>query len=342
MKKVLPAVFLIVGSIIGAGFASGRELALFFAEFGFNSLYFLPIVFILFYYLFKMFLSLGQNQKFQNVFEINALSHSSPFFNIAVAIIFAVYGSAMFAGCVEVLSNNFLAVPQIVFSLIVFVLSFFVLKFGLKGLVKVNFVIIPIIVILLIIYSLYSIFVPITTVPYIPSNSQVYVLPMSIIMYVFGNILLSYFILSEAGYGLTKKQIQHTSFWASTIICFSLLICIICLIVNGTVVMDATMPFVVLTLRLGEPFPLIFMTILFLGIITSLFGCLHTVNLAFEDKIGKRFAPLVITGIVFVLSLIGFENIVNYCYPIIGLFGVFIVGKILIFSNHKAKSSIHK
>ena len=51
MKKVFAATSLIVGSIIGAGFASGRELSLFFAEFGWNSLYFLPSVFILFYYL---------------------------------------------------------------------------------------------------------------------------------------------------------------------------------------------------------------------------------------------------------------------------------------------------
>ena len=49
MKKIWQVVFLIVGSIIGAGFASGRELSLFFAEFGYASLYFLPIVFILFY-----------------------------------------------------------------------------------------------------------------------------------------------------------------------------------------------------------------------------------------------------------------------------------------------------
>ena len=70
MLKVLPAVFLIVGSIIGAGFASGRELSLFFAEFGYNSLYFLPIVFILFYYCFKMFLTLGSTKKFENVLKL--------------------------------------------------------------------------------------------------------------------------------------------------------------------------------------------------------------------------------------------------------------------------------
>ena len=139
MKKILPAVFLIVGSIIGAGFASGRELSLFFAKFGYNSLYFLPIVFILFYYCFKFFLGLGSKEKFENIFAINKLSNSSPFFNIAIIAIFFVYSSAMFAGAVEVLKNNFIEINSLVFTIFVFLLAFLVLKFGLKGLVRINY-----------------------------------------------------------------------------------------------------------------------------------------------------------------------------------------------------------
>ena len=336
MKKIMPAIFLIVGSIIGAGFASGRELSLFFAEFGYNSLYFLPIVFILFYYCFKLFLSIGAKQKFNNVFEINNLSNSSPFFNASICIIFMVYASAMFAGSVEVLSNNFIGVPSVVFMVIVFLLAFLVNRFGFNGLVKVNFVLTPLIVILLLVYAVYSICVPITTIPYIPESAGAYILPISIIVYVFGNIMLSYFILAESGYGLTPKQIQKTAFGASLIVCFALLICIICLITNGTVVMDASMPFLALTLRLGEPFPLIFTSILFLGIITSLFGCLHTVSLPFQKKFGKN-TTLFTTTLVLLFSLIGFQNIVNYGYPIIGLFGIIIVVKILFASTAKSK-----
>lgn len=336
MLKVLPAVFLIVGSIIGAGFASGRELSLFFAEFGYNSLYFLPIVFILFYYCFKMFLTLGSTKKFENVFEINRLTNSSPFFNTSVVIIFIIYASAMFAASVEVLSNNFIGTPPFIFDILVFTLCYLVLRFGFNGLVKVNFILTPLIVLLLVVYAIYSICVPITNVAYIPASEGAQILPISILVYVFGNVMLSYFILAESGFGLTPKQIQKTSFIASLIVCFTLLICIVCLITNGTVVMDASMPFLALTLRLGEPFPLIFMAILFLGIITSLFGCLHTASLPFQDKFGKK-TPFFITLIALLFSLIGFQNIVNHCYPIIGVFGLIIVGKIFLWQQKKDK-----
>lgn len=339
MKKILPAVFLIVGSIIGAGFASGRELSLFFAKFGYNSLYFLPIVFIFFYYSFKLFLKLGAKRQFQSVFALNSYVGSSPFFNISVVIIFTIYSSAMFAASVEVLTNNFIEVPQIVFSLIIFAIAFLVLKFGYQGLVKVNFVITPIIVVLLIVYALYSIFVPITEIPFVPSSDKAYILPLSIIMYVFGNILLSYFIVTQSGQGLNKKQISLVSFWASTIICISLLVCIICLIENGSVVMDASMPFLALTLRLGDPFPIIFMAILFLGIITSLFTCLHTASLPFQKTLGKK-TPFFATTVVFLLSMLGFETIVNNCYPVFGIFGIIIIIKILL-CKYKQKIPSH-
>ncbi|MBR4406690.1 MAG: hypothetical protein IKT27_00035 [Clostridia bacterium] len=327
MKKVLPSVFLIVGSIIGAGFASGRELSLFFAEFGYNSLYFLPIVFILFYYCFKFFLTLGAENQFQNVFDINKKTNSSAFFNIAIFAIFLIYGSAMFSGAVEVLANNFIDVPVVCFVVFVFLLAYCVLRFGLGGLVKINAVAIPIIIILLIIYAVYSTINPITQLDYIPNSEQAYILPVSIVIYVFANILLSYFILVQAGQGLTKKEIQKSSLIASLIICFAILICIICLIENGAVVMDASMPFVVLTLRLGDPFPLIFMAVLFLGIITSLFSCLHTLNSPFAKSNKKTAFKLCV--IVALISLIGFQTIVNYCYPVIGLFGVIVVFRLI-------------
>lgn len=92
--------------------------------------------------------------------------------------------------------------------------------------------------------------------------------------------------------------------------------------------MNASMPFVNLTLRLGEPFPILFMFVLFLGIITSLFTALHTVNSIFKNKQKNRTA-LFCCGVVLFISLVGFEKIVNYCYPIIGFFGIILISKFI-------------
>ena len=326
MKKICLCVFLITSSIIGAGFASGRELSLFFAEFGYASLYFLPIVFILFYYCFKMFLIIGSRRHFENILDVNKQINCSIFFNITIIAIFLIYAAAMFSGAVEVLSSNLIEVPTFVFHIMIFIISFFVLRTGLKGLYKINIILIPLVILLLIIYSVYSTLNPVTDISYIPSSVNAYILPVSIIIYVAGNMLLSYYILIQAGKDLNERQIKIVSFGATSIICFVILICIICLITNGAVVMNASMPFVLLTLRLGEPFPILFMFVLFLGIITSLFTALHTVNSIFKSG-QKNKTPLLCCSAVLLISLIGFEKIVNYCYPLIGFFGIILILK---------------
>ncbi|MDD3232538.1 MAG: hypothetical protein PHO06_04280, partial [Clostridia bacterium] len=188
---------MITSSIIGAGFASGRELSLFFAEFGYASLYFLPIVFILFYYCFKMFLTIGSKQTYENVLDINKRANCSIFFNITIIVIFLIYSAAMFSGAVEVLSSNLIEIPIFIFHIIIFLISFFVLKIGLKGLYKINIILMPIIIVLLVIYSIYSTINPVTDIAYIPSSSHAYILPVSIVIYVLANILLSYYILIQ-------------------------------------------------------------------------------------------------------------------------------------------------
>lgn len=234
----------------------------------------------------------------------------------------------MFSCCVEVLTSAFLEIPTIIFYIFIFAIMFFVLKFGFKGLLKINFVLIPIIVVLILSYSIYSLLNPITTMPYIASNSGAYILPISIFMYVFANILLSYFVITEAGRGLKKKQIQKISFFASFIITLIISVCILCLVVNGNIVMDASMPFVLLTLRLGEPFPMLYTFVLFLGVLTSLFACLHTVKKCLQPKFKHR-TDLLCCFIVVAFSILGFKTIVNSFYPIIGFFGVVMLIKIL-------------
>ena len=51
MKKILKTVFVLIGTIIGAGFASGKEIYLFFFQYGFNGLIGIIISSIIFSYI---------------------------------------------------------------------------------------------------------------------------------------------------------------------------------------------------------------------------------------------------------------------------------------------------
>ena len=322
MKKVLSVVFLIVGTIIGAGFASGREISVFFARFGIYSLFFMPFLFILLYFIFKLFLNIGRHKNFDNIFELNNFTNNSIFMNTLISFTFLIFSSAMFSGAVEILSNNFINIPSIIFYLIIFLICYFVLKSGFKGLIKVNVILVPILIISILCLCIYATFSPVCEIEFIPQSSGVIGLPFSILIYATGNILLSYFLLVKAGKGLDEKQIKKVSLISSLIICSVIFVCIVCLIKNGSAILDCTMPFIALSLRLGEGFYIAYVLVVLVGILSTLFSGIFTASQSLKVNRHRDFICL---SLVLALSFLGFKEIVDNVYPILGIIGIFVI-----------------
>ena len=322
MKKVLPAVFLIIGTMIGAGFASGREISVFFARFGVYSLFFLPILFIIFYYVFKLLLNIGKDKEFDNIYKLHSFTNNSVFMNAFICLTFIVFTSAMLSAGVEILSSNFVTVPNIVFYVVLLLISFLVLKFGFKGLVKLNMVLVPLLILSILTLCIFATFNPVTDVSFIAENTKVYELPISILLYAMGNILLSYYIIIKAGKGLDEKRIRRVSLISSLTICLVIFISIVCLIKNGSAIMEADMPFVALSYRMGEVFNIFFIFMVLMAILTTLFSGLFT---SYEALPFKKNKTLFTLFLVLALSLLGFKQIVNYIYPLIGVVGIAVI-----------------
>lgn len=322
MKKVLPAVFLIVGTMIGAGFASGREISVFFARFGVYSLFFLPILFILFYYVFKLLLNIGKDKYFDNIYKLHAFTKNSVFMNALICLTFIVFTASMLSAGVDILSSNFISVPNIVFYVIILVISFLVLKFGFKGLVKLNMVLVPMLILTILTLCIFATFNPVTDAVFIPENTQVYELPISMLLYAMGNIMLSYYIIIKAGKGLDEKRIRRVSLISSLVICVVIFISIVCLIKNGSAIMEADMPFVALSYRMGEVFNIFFIFMVLMAVLTTLFSGLFT---SYEALPFKKQKALFTMFLVLALSLVGFKQIVDYIYPFVGVVGISVV-----------------
>ena len=322
MKKVLPAVFLIVGTMIGAGFASGREISVFFARFGVYSLFFLPILFILFYYVFKLLLNIGKDKYFDNIYKLHAFTKNSVFMNALICLTFIVFTASMLSAGVDILSSNFISVPSIVFYVIILVIAFLVLKFGFKGLVKLNMVLVPMLILTILTLCIFATFNPVTDAVFIPENTQVYELPISMLLYAMGNIMLSYYIIIKAGKGLDEKRIRRVSLISSLVICVVIFISIVCLIKNGSAIMEADMPFVALSYRMGEVFNIFFIFMVLMAVLTTLFAGLFT---SYEALPFKKHKALFTMFLVLALSLVGFKQIVDYIYPFVGVVGISVV-----------------
>lgn len=150
---ILKVVFVIIGTLIGAGFASGQEIYTFFFSFGMKGLFGIIIasiiIGIIIYKTFKIidknninnyreFLNcLLKNEKVKNI--INAIINA--FVLVSFYIMISGFGAYM---------QQELSLNSIIGSSILAILCFILFKSNVNGLVKVNEVLIPILIIIVI------------------------------------------------------------------------------------------------------------------------------------------------------------------------------------------------
>lgn len=152
--NILKVVFVIIGTLIGAGFASGQEVYTFFFSFGIKGLYgiFLSssIIGIIIYKTFKIIYqnNINSYKEFLNCLvkneKVNNITNSiiNTFILISFYIMIAGFGAYL---------QQELQLNSIIGSCILAILCLALFKTNVKGLVKVNELLIPILIIIVVV-----------------------------------------------------------------------------------------------------------------------------------------------------------------------------------------------
>ena len=150
---ILKVVFVIIGTLIGAGFASGQEVNTFFFSFGIKGIYGIVIssviIGIIIYKTFKIIYknNINNYKEFLNCVlkneKINNITNSM--INIFILVSFYI----MIAGFGAYLQQEF-NLNSIIGSSILAILCLILFKTNIKGLVKINEILIPILIIIVI------------------------------------------------------------------------------------------------------------------------------------------------------------------------------------------------
>lgn len=151
--EILKVVFVIIGTLIGAGFASGQEIYAFFFSFGIKGLVGILISsFIIGITIYKTFKIIHKNHidnygDFLNSFIEN--KKVKDITNIIINIFILVSFYIMIAGFGAYLQQEFY-INSIIGSSILAILCLILFKTNVNGLVKVNEILIPILIIIVI------------------------------------------------------------------------------------------------------------------------------------------------------------------------------------------------
>ncbi|MCL2540181.1 MAG: hypothetical protein FWE53_01960 [Firmicutes bacterium] len=325
MTLPLPKSFLIgallFGSVVGAGFASGKEILFYFARFGYISLIFVVLAVALFTYLGYVFLSLGRKFGLTTVKETSSVLFGK---YAGLAEFIMLFGNLVLLSSMLAGSNSLFAIilpwlPIPLAGIITALCCFLIVLKGFKWLVRINEFIAPVMTVIIVALFFVALSLPHGAAP--APESGVFMSLVFAILFVTGNMFFVGFIIAKYGKDCTKKQAICGSAIAGglLLICIAAEILTILLTAGGTA---SDMPLVLAASTTGAWFQAITLSAIWLSILTTACIMHYTVVNYFGGYIkNKALCALLVIIAAFLLSLFGFSNIVSYLYPILAGFG---------------------
>lgn len=329
VKNIFKITFVIIGTIIGAGFASGQEIYTFFNRYGYNGLTGICIsILLMSYIIYKTFKIVLENninnyeefiknimpQKLKNnkilTYTINNI------INIFLLICFNI----MVAGFATYFVQE-LNISKWFGAILIAVLSFVTLSKNIDGVIKINTFLIPIIILLICFLGINKIEnISIVSDNY---NKSMYWILSSILYASYNSITLIPILISLKDKINVKKQPIIISICVG-IIMLTLSI-VIFLLMNTFIneIYGVEIPLVYIASTLGKGFKYIYGIVILIAIFTTAissgYGFLSNIT-------KKRKTYMLCAGAICLASIlvgqIGFSSLINFLYPIFGYLGI--------------------
>lgn len=316
MRKIAGLVFLVIGTIIGSGFSSGKEIFTFFARFGSCAYLGIALACILFYFFIYYFLTSGA-KKLKNL-------DGNKFLSMLIVVISTVFAGSMFAGTTTCLIGDTL--KKILITILILLTCFFFTFYGISGLERFNLFLMP--VTILAFLGVLFVLLSQKSTALIQTNMLAGATSLVFsIFYVLMNMSTASIVISRSGEGISTRQARISSI-IIVIVLASFLIIGTHILQNNLDYATMQMPF----LSLCEKYPIcegLMRIIILIGCVTTLLSHCVTIktslkNFVKNDKKCTFFAVFV----PFCLSFLGFSNIVEILYPLCAIVGAVLLVRI--------------
>jgi uncharacterized membrane protein YkvI len=326
MKPTLQIAFTYIGTVVGAGFASGREILEFFVQYGIQGLIGILLATVLFVWAGVRVMVIAhriQAESYQDISMYLFGKTVGTLFNVILLTVLLGTTSVMLAAIGALFTENFQLPAQmgIWFSMIGIYL---VTSKGLHGIHSVNSLFVPMLIGFTCLVFLYS--QPWTTTqPSAVEAIKPWAWLSSPLYYVALNVSLTQAVLVPIGReSKTEKPLILGGILGGVGIGLLLLLAYASLIVHLSDVYRAEMPMIALLSGLGKWVTTLFAMLVFAEIFSTLvanvFGLVHQVRQMV--RVSTSLISLVILGVSYGISFIGFRSLLALLYP---LFGQFVV-----------------
>lgn len=332
MKKGVATTFQIaavfIGTIVGAGLASGQEIRQFFTEYGYKGFFGILICCLIYIIIGYMIICISIKYKLKSYNELINLVLRPKFFakfTEGITTLFLISGAAIILAGSGSLMHQYFGVSKWVGIFVMAIISLLILLRDTKGLIEVNSFIVPsLIVVLLTLFSLYIFFYKdivswnyIKTVPMYKNNWLV-----SSLLYSGFNILGCSGVLVPLSSEMKNKKSLFLGIvlGAITLTALSIIINFL-LLVNIPYIFKYEIPLLYIANRFGNVIQMMLLCIIWLEMFSTEVSDIYSVGKAMTQifNISYKRAVFLVILIALPISQIGFVKLISVIYPAFGV-----------------------
>ncbi len=316
--------FTYMGTIVGAGFATGQEILQFFTKYGYLATITIFLTALLFIWLGNKMMQLAFTIKARSYEDLNVavlgaqLGKWTSYFMLLVLL---GVSSVMLAGAGSIFEEHWGLSYQ--FGLLATaLLCFFVLRKGLSAILAVNSAVVP----LMLLFTFIIVFKTFSSptadnLLRLQSDYPLWSALLSPFLYTAFNLSLAQAVLVPLGAQTDSRQTIRTgAIWGGAGIGFMLLAGHFALSANYSVLSGAAIPMGIIAKQFGSIIQTIYIVIIFSEIFTTLIADVYGLALQLEQRI-RLYPPLLVLCLIclcLIISQIGFQTLLSVLYPAFG------------------------
>ena len=323
-----------IGTVLGAGFASGQEILQFFGFFGRSGILALALTTVLFVFFGTIILDLGYCLRARSYLEIISHLAGVRLSRLVDRVIaFFLFGtlSIMVAGSGAIFAEQF-RLPDFWGSLLLAAAASGTVLFGMAGVISAMGMIIPLLLFFIMAIGLGTLmhgFNALTSASTAqPHLAPVSFWPFSSLLYASYNLTTGVAILAPLG-GMVKPELIRKGVALGSLgIGASALAILLGILIHYPQVRNCQIPMLYIAGQLFPPAQALYSLVLLAGMYTAAVACLYGFAARWSSPfLGTRFKWLVIvsSAIAFIAAQAGFSTLVRYLYPLAGLAGLFLL-----------------
>lgn len=340
MKNCIKIALVIIGALIGAGFASGQEIYLFFFSYGKRGILGIGVSAILLgIIIYKTMIIIKKNKiTTYKEFLISIVPEKwrkekvLEIINIIINIFILITFYIMIAGFGGYLAET-IEIPQIIGSSILAIMCVIIMSKETKGIVKVSEIIVPILIVFIVVIGVYTV---------ISTNIANKIEQMNIIngsswlvsgvLYASYNTILLIPVLISVNNIIDRREVSKASIVITFMIFLLATAVFVSMLKIDVNIKKIEMP---VSYVIGTQLPklkVLYGIVILTSILTTAISLIAGLMQNVKEKNNKKIWLYLICISSIFISQIGFSALINFLYPIFGYIGIIQIILIAIFS----------